>query len=191
VDVGKQQRHCAEECFTPKARFAVYQDATAIFALSLDQPEAKPFEVVRFDYSPWTERVLDDDLTLLVQEGVPETPGVKNSGDPMRIWWVSGKSKEKKLLRGPEKDLNLAEEPVSPDHRYVALSQWQGDPRKEGRTKVLFLLDRASGRSVICKLKPKDLSVIGWKQTDAGLRVAAVTNRWQFDKKEPKRLAQW
>lgn len=179
-------RSAAHECFSPKARFAVYQDGTAIFALSLDHPEAEPFEVARFVYSPWTVRVLDDDLTLLVQEGVPETPGVKSSGDPLRIWWVGGK--EKKLLRGPEKDLGLAEEPVSPDQRYVALSQWQGDPRKEGRTKVLFLLDRASGRSVICKLKPKDLSVIGWKQTDAGLRVAAVTNRWQFDKKEPSEL---
>jgi hypothetical protein len=181
-------RSAAHERFTPKARFAVYQDGTTILALSLDRPEAKPFEVVRFDNSPWTVRVLDDDLTLLVQEGVPETPGVRSSGDPMRIWWVGGKGKEKKLLRGPEKDLNLAEEPVSPDQRYVALSQWQGDSRKEGRTKVLHILDRASGKSVICNLKPKDLSVVGWKQTDAGLRVAAVTNRWQFDKKEPSEL---
>ncbi len=92
------------------------------------------------------------------------------------------------MLRGPEKDLNLAAEPVSPDQRYVVFSQWQGDPRKEGRSKVLHILDRENGRVVICKFDAKDLSVIGWKRTNAGLRMAAVTNRWQFDKKEPSEL---
>src|SRR5205807_281766 len=29
---------------------------------------------------------------------------------------------------------------------------------------------------------------IGWKETEAGLRLVAVTNRWQFDKKEPSEL---
>jgi hypothetical protein len=106
----------------------------------------------------------------------------------MRIWWVDGNGKEKKLLAGPEKDLNLAEEPVSPDRRYIALSRWRGDPRTEGRTKVLSILDRLSGRSVACDIKSKDLSVMGWRQTGAGLRVAAVTNRWRFDAKAPSEL---
>jgi len=181
-------RYVAHECFSPKARFAVYQDGTTIFALPLDQPDGKPFEVVRFDHSPWTVRVLDDDLNLIVQEGVSESPGVKSSADPMRIWWVNGKKNEKKLLRGPEKDLHLAEEPVSPDQRYIVLSQWQDEPRKEGRTKVLEILDRESGKSCICKLKAKDLSVIGWEKTETGLRVVAVTNRWQFDKKAGSEL---
>src|SRR5579871_683982 len=101
---------------------------------------------------------------------------------------TAGPAREKRLLRGPEKDLNLAAEPVSPDQRYVVFSQWQGDPRKEGRSKVLHILDRENGRVVICKLDAKDLSVIGWKRTNAGLRMAAVTNRWQFDKKEPSEL---
>jgi hypothetical protein len=173
--------------FTPNSRVAVYQDKASILALPTDQPGGKPFEIIRFENSPWTVHVLDNDLNLVVQEGVPETPGVESSGDPMRIWWVDGKSKEKKLLRGPEKDLNLAEIPVSPDHRYVVLSQWQGDPRKEGRSEVLYFLDRETGKS--CSYKSKQgLSVIGWKKTDAGLRMAAVTNRWQFDKKEPSEL---
>jgi hypothetical protein len=149
-----------------------------------DQPAGEPFEVIRFDHSPWNVHVLDDDLGLLVQEGVPERPGVKSSGDPMRIWWVDGKKKEKKLLRGPEKDLDLAEVPVSPDQRYVVLGRWQEEPRKEGRTKVLHVLDRESGKWGVCKLKGKDLSVTGWTKTEAGLRMVAVTNRWQFDKQE-------
>jgi hypothetical protein len=101
---------------------------------------------------------------------------------------VEGKTKEKKLLRGPEKDLNLTELPVSPNQRYVVLSQWQGDPRKEGRSKVFYMIDRESGKTSVCKPDKKNLSVIGWKHTQAGLRLVAITNRWQFDKKEPSEL---
>ena len=180
-------RLSAHYSFTPNGRFAVYQDDSTILALPTNQPDTKPLEVVRFDRSPWTVHVLDDDLSLVVQEGVPENPGVKSSADPMRIWWVDGNSKEKKLLRGPEKDLNLAERPISPDHRYVVLSQWRGDSRKEGRSEVLYFLDRENGKSCSCKSK-QGLSVIGWKQIQAGLRLVAITNRWQFDKKEPSEL---
>lgn len=181
------QRLSSHYSFTPNGRFAVYQDNSTILALPTNQPDSKPLEVVRFDHSPWAVHVLDDNLSLIAQEGIPENPSVKSSADPMRIWWVDGKNKGKKLLRGPEKDLNLAEKPVSPDQRYVALSQWQGDPRKGERSEVLYFLDRQSGKSCSCKSK-QGLSVIGWKQTQVGLRLVAVTNRWQFDKKEPSKL---
>jgi len=174
--------------FSPCSQFAVYQDGSTIFALPLDKPDAKPFEIARFDNSPWELRVLNEDLTLLVQEGVPETPGLKSSGDPMRIWWVDRKSKEKKLLRGPEKDLNLAEAAVSPDHRYVALSQWRGTPGTKERTKVIHILDREGGKPKTFELPGKDLSLVGWKKTDAGLRAVAVTNRWRLDEKETSQL---
>lgn len=52
---------------------------------------------------------------------------------------------------------------------------------------MLYFLDRQSGKSCSCKSK-QGLSVIGWKQTQVGLRLVAVTNRWQFDKKEPSKL---
>jgi hypothetical protein len=84
--------------------------------------------------------------------------------------------------------LDLAEEAASPDQRYVAFSQWQGDPRKGARSKVLHILDRQSGTSKICESKAKDLSVIGWKKAEAGLRVVAVTDRWQLDKQESSEL---
>jgi hypothetical protein len=174
--------------FSPKGQFAVYQDRETVLALSLNQAEGKHFEIIRFDHSPWTLHIVGDDLNLLAQEGIPETPGVKSSADPMRIWWVEGKKHEKKLLRGPEKDLNLAEQPVSPDQRYVVLSQWQGDPRKQGRSKVLYIIDRESGNTSVSKLGKKDLSIIGWKQPQTGLRLVAITNRWQFDKKETSQL---
>ena len=180
----------AHNSISPEGKFAVYQDGATILALPLDQPDGKPFEIIRFDHSPWEVHVLDDELNLVVQEGVAEEPGVKSSADPMRIWWVDGKEKVKKLLRGPEKELNLVEKPVSPDHRFVAMSQWQGDPRKEGRTKVLYILDRVSGKSSLCQSKGKDLSVIGWKETNGGLRMLAVTNRWQFEKQEASELYQ-
>jgi hypothetical protein len=181
-------RRSSHYCFSPNGQFVVYQDGSTVLAFANDNPDSKPLEIVRFDHPPWTVHVVDNGLNLVVQEGIPETPGIRSSADPMRIWWVDGKSKEKKLLRGPEKNLNLAENPVSPDQRYVVLSQWRVDPGKEGRSEMLHFLDRASGNSVISNLKPKDLSVIGWKKTEVGLRVTAVTNRWQFDKKEPSEL---
>jgi hypothetical protein len=174
--------------FSPKDLFAVYQDGPTIWALPIDQADAKAREVIRFDHSPWEVHVLNPDLDLLVQEGVPETPGVKSSGDPMRIWWVDGKRKEKKLLRGPEKDLNLAETPVSPDHRYVALHQWRDNPDGKGRTKRLYILDRKSGKVQTVEPQRKDLSVVGWKKTEAGLRAVAVTHRWRLDPKETSEL---
>jgi len=174
--------------FSPEGHFAVYQDRSTISALPIDQPDGRPQEIVRFDHSPWEVRVLSDDLDLIVQEGVPETPGLKSSGDPMRIWWVDGKTKEKKLLQGPEKDLSLAEVPVSPDHRYVALHQWKEKPGGKGRTKFLHILDRESGEVKVCESHGKDLYLIGWKETETGLRVVAVTNRWQFGKKEASEL---
>jgi len=177
----KQSAHYS---FSPRGHFTVYQDGATIFALPMNVPDGKAFEVIRFDYSPWAVDVLNGDLDLLVQEGVQETVGVKSSSDPMRIWWVDGKSRAKTSLRGPEKGLTLSEEPVSPDLRYVVLSQWQGDIRGGDRTQVLSILDRNSGKTSECKLKGKSLSAIGWKKTDAGLRAMAVTNRWQFDKKE-------
>jgi hypothetical protein len=166
--------------FSPKSRFAVYQDTATIFALAIDRPDSKPFEIGRFDHSPWEIRVLDEDLNLLVQEGIPEMPGVKSSVDPMRIWWVDPKNKKKKLLQGPEKDLNLAEAAISPDQRYVAFDQWRGLAKE--RTKLLHILDRESGMAKVVESQGKDLSLVAWKTTEAGLRAVAVTNRWLFDK---------
>jgi hypothetical protein len=98
----------------------------------------------------------------------------------MHIWWVDGKAKQKKLLHGPEKDLNLAEVPVSPDHRYVALQEWTNNPGGKGRTRFLLILDRESGEAKRCESQGKDLSLIGWRETELGLRAVAVSNRWRF-----------
>jgi hypothetical protein len=178
-------RTTSQYYFTPKGRFAVYADDKSVVALALDHPEGKSIEVARLDHSPWRIHAVDEDLTLLFQESIPETPGLYSSDDPVRIWWVDGKSKEKKLIRGPERNLDLAEQPVSPDQRYVVLERWRGDPRKEGRSKVLYILDRNSWRFAACSLSPKDLSVIGWRKTGAKQWASAVTNRWQIDKNEP------
>jgi hypothetical protein len=181
-------RLAAHYSFSPNSEFSVYQDSSTIWALPLDQPDGKPFEMIRFEDSPWEVRVLDDDLDLIVQEGIPENPGMRSDGDPMRVWWVDGKTKAKKLLQGPEKGLDLAEVPVSPDHRYVALHQWKTNPGGKGRTHFLQILNRESGEVKLCDSQGKDLDLIGWRKTDAGVRAIAVTNRWQFDKKEVSEL---
>jgi len=170
--------------FSPAGRFAVYQDGGSIFALPVDQPDAKPFEVIRFDNAPWMIHLLDDGHSFVVQEVIPENTAYRSSGDPMRIWWVDGTKKKKKLLRGPEKGLTLAVVPVSPDHRYVAFYQDRPKVGGQGRTQTLCILDREDGKVRDIELPVWDLSLVGWKKTDAGLRAVALTNRWGFDKKK-------
>jgi hypothetical protein len=174
--------------FSPKGHFAVYQDRSTVLALPIDAHDREPLEVIRFDHSPWEIHVLSEDLDLIAQEGIPELPGVKSSGDPMRIWWVDGKTKQKTLLQGPQKELNLAEAPVSPDHQLVALTQWRQNPGGKGRTKILRICNRQSGDVKVIEFRGKDFSIVGWRKTEAVPRALAVTNRWQFGKKEPSEL---
>lgn len=101
----------------------------------------------------------------------------------MRIWWVNSK-REKLLLRGPEKNLHLCEAPITPDRRYIALNQWRGNPDGKGGTKFVYILDRKDGKTRTMYVKGKTLTVIGWKQTDAGLRAVAVTNHRGVEKNE-------
>ena len=177
-------KRASYHAISPNDKFAIYQVGATVFALSLDEPKGEPFEIIRFDHSPWELRVLNDDLDLLVQEGIPENPAFRSSGDPMRIWWVDGKNKKRTLLREPEKDLNLAEAPVSPDLRYVGLGQYKGKPGTDGRCKVLFILDRTDGTEKKFRLDGKDLFLVGWKTTDVSVQAIVVTNRWQFDGEE-------
>jgi hypothetical protein len=174
--------------FSPKGQFAVYQDRSRILALSLAQHDGEPLEVVHFDHSPWEVHVLNEDLDLIAQEGIPEAPGVKSTGDPMRIWWVDGKTKEKKLLQGPEKELSLAEVPVSPDLHFVALNRSRQNPGGKGETKILQVFDRQRGTVMDIDSQGKEFSIVGWRTTETGLRIVAVTNRWLFGRKDPSEL---
>lgn len=110
----------------------------------MDVVNTEPFVVAEFDYPPSDVRVLNEDLDLLVQEGIPDTPGRHSSFDLMRMWLLETKGEKRTLLRGPEKDLRLAEASASPDLRYVAFNQWQGEPGTDERSKVLFILDRTN-----------------------------------------------
>lgn len=178
-------RRTSLNTFTMDSRFAVFQDSTQTKALPLNEAAAEPIEIANFDYSPWQIRLVNDDMDLLVEEGVPEQPGVKSSADPMRIWWVDQKTMEKKLLRGPEKELRLSESSVSPDLRFVALDQYQTDPDDRARFKVIHFLDRTSGTTNTVKLAKTDLSLVNWRDTEAGIRAVGITNRWGFDKDQP------
>jgi hypothetical protein len=82
----------------------------------------------------------------------------------------------------------LAEAPISPDHRYVAVHQWKDGPGRNERTKLLHIIDRKADKAALVELKGKGLSVVGWKQTEAGLRAVGVTNRWRLDEKEVSEL---
>jgi hypothetical protein len=174
--------------FSPQGRFAIYQDRSKIFALPLDDADGATVEIVQFENSPWEMRVVNDDLDLLVQEGIPEMPGLRSSGDPMRIWWVDHKTKQKQLLKGPEKDITLAEAPISPDNRYFGFCQWRDKTDGKGRKEFLYILERETGKVINLDLPDKDLTLVGWKPADAGVRAVIVTNRWGFDEKAASEL---
>jgi hypothetical protein len=76
-----------------------------------------------------------------------------------------------------EQHPHFAESPVSPDSRYVGLSQWVDDPVGPGRTQVLHILNRESHAVKTLELPGKDLSLVGWNETESGLRAVVVTNR--------------
>ena len=48
----------------------------------------------------------------------------------------------------------------------------------------LHVLDREGGKAQVFEVKGKNLSLVGWKKTEAGPRGVAVTNRWGLDEKE-------
>ena len=183
--IGPARKLASEQAghytFSPSGRFAVYQVGTTVCALSMEESDSEPFDVIKLDHSPWDVRVLSDDLDFVIQEGIPENPAFRSSSDPMRFWWVDGNNKERKLLRGPEKDLNLAESPVSPDLRFIGFERYEGKPGSHERCKVVFIFDRNEGTEVQVRMDGEDLSLVGWKAHDAGVRAILVTNRWQFD----------
>lgn len=179
------KRRTSFNTFTPDSRFAVYEDRERILALSVEDLEGEPIEVARFDYSPWRIDLVNNEMDLLVQEGVSVEQGVRSSADPMRFWWVNQATKEKKLLRGPEKELGLTEKPLSPDYRFVAFDQYFTDPKNRSRNKVLHFLDRTTGAVVTVQLPKIDLGIVGWKESAVGVRAVGVTNRWGFDKDQP------
>jgi len=182
--LGKPRRllsHLATRyAFSPKGRFAVCQDGTVIRAVRLGAHEARPFEIARFEHAPWDFRVLNEDLRLIVEEGIPQEPGVRNLGDNTCMWWVS--PNQKRLLHGWEKDLDLAEAAVSPDYRFVAFERWYGNG--ERRTKFLNILDRTTGVMRTAASQGRPLSVVGWKRTEAGLRAVARMPRVRSDTKQ-------
>jgi hypothetical protein len=179
------KRRTSLNTFTSNSRYAVYQDGGRILALAVEDLGGQPVEIAQFDYSPWDVHLVNEDIDLLVQEGIPEEPGVKSSADPMRIWWVNQATKEKKLLRVPEKDLSLSEKPISPDYRFVALAQWMTHAKRKTRNKVIHILDRTNGTAITVQLPKIDLSLVGWTESAAGLRAIGMTNRWGFDKDKP------
>ena len=166
------------ETFSPNGRMVVYFQNHKVWVVSLDEPDAPAQELMIFAFQPRDIRVLNDELELIVQEGEPSEGDVSTSNDLMRIWWVErpreGRSKEKQLLHGPEKDLSLADAPVSPDLRFVALEQWSSPIDTKGRSKKLHILDREEFVTVTLDMPDAELSLTGWKMTDAGLRAQVV-----------------
>jgi hypothetical protein len=167
-------RRSSHHVFTPGGRFLVFQDGNALLAVPPASPDDS-VELARFEHPLWDVVPVDDEPTLLVVEDVPDDRGRMSSGDPMRIWWVGG---EKRLLRGPERWLGLGEEPVSPDRRYVALTQGKDRTDRRLRYTTVLLFDRETMKVTAIDIPNRSLTPVGWCGGGAGLRAVLVTDRW-------------
>lgn len=179
------KRHASVSTFTPNSNYAVFQDGTETLALAVNEIGGEPIQIAQFDYRPWTVHLINNEMDLLVQEGIQQHPGVNSSTDSMRIWWVNQTAREKVLLLGPEKELNLSESPYSPDFRFVAMERWVTNRRSKTRNKLLRIVDRISGAAIEVEAPNQNVDVVGWKVTADGMRAVGVTNRWGFDNNKP------
>jgi hypothetical protein len=175
-------RSCIHYGFTPGSRYLVSADGLGLFALAPECP-AEIIDLARFENPIFAVHPIGDEPTVLVQEGLPTLSCGWSSGDPMRFWWICGGTT--RLLLGPEQDIHLAEVPVSPDRRYVALVQWRDRTDQDGRYSVVLLLDGERGMTSLIDLPNRSLAVVGWKGEGAGSRAVLATNRWKFDPEAP------
>ena len=173
---------CLHHDFTPGGRYLVYANGPGLFALAPEYP-AEVIDLAHFENPVFEVHRIDEGPTVLVQEVLPTLSCGWSNGDPMRFWWVSGG--QSLLLRGPEKDIHLAESPVSPDRRYVALNQWRDRTDQNGRYSVVWLLDRERGTTRLIDLPNRLVGLVGWKGQGAGLRAVLATDRWKFSPEVP------
>jgi hypothetical protein len=169
-------RGSAHHLFSPGSRVLVYQDGNALFALEPGRPD-NSVELARFEHPLWDVRVVNDLPDLLVKEIVPAKPPVQSSEDPARIWWV-GHGKDKRLMRAPERWIDLAENALSPDGRYVALTHGKESFDRRLRYLAVCLVDLATGSTRTVEIPNRSLTPVGWKGEGECLRAVLVTNRW-------------
>jgi hypothetical protein len=171
--------------FSPGGRRVVYEDGTTVSAVDPLHPD-KPRELARFEHRLLSMHVLDENLRLLACEPLPESDTGDSSADPKRLWWIEPGGKGKRLLFGPEKGFMLADSPVSPDQRYVAIERSRNRLGKTGRYAVLAFLNRQTGKLKTAELPNESLSAAGWTGKGSDLRAVLVANRWKLDKDRPE-----
>lgn len=149
----------------------------------------KPTDVASVEHELDSVTVLDPDAKrLLIVELIPKQKGVISSEDPKRLWWVDRTKNEKRELKGPwqGKSFHLAEKPVSPDGRFVAITNWL--PRTDGTRgnySVIHVHHLMSGTTQTIELVNHTPDPIGWFGTGKDLRLVFLkSRRWEKNNKQ-------
>jgi len=136
---------------------------------------ARPVEVARVDHlvdglacaSPKTSSL----AACLLTERESTEEGTWSPGDVRHFWWVAKPGAAKVRVTGPWDDghANAADEPVSPDGRFVAVTTWRPKATR-GNDSVVHIVDVSSQKEVTVAPPSASVDVVGWQGSGEGLR---------------------
>jgi hypothetical protein len=148
---------CAIECANPKdhrRRLAEFQQV--VFQVQSNDPAGQ---------------------RLLVEAKTPDLPDSVTTADPSRFWWIDAFNGTQKLIDGPWNPRNVDCDPqaLSPDSRYLALSESRTRSDGTGGYTQLFVIDLASSKAATLNVDQQWLEPIGWRGQGENLRLLVRT----------------
>lgn len=114
---------------------------------------------------------------VLVEEKIPDTPGMVTDADPSRFLWLDLSTSAVKPINGPWKprDVDLNPGALSPDSHFMVLSESRTrDDRKGGYTE-LYVVDLEANTASAVDINQQWVEILGWLGQGDNLRVAVRT----------------
>lgn len=118
----------------------------------------------------------------LLRETMPEDPSETSSEDPSRYWFLE-RGELIAILPGLTGKYQLADAPLSPDGRYVALRLWTKRKSGNGASASITIFDRKTGKTQQVRDGDHSLELIGWA---VGRAMAEVERGFPFDPPEER-----
>lgn len=186
--VAKEARHYQFDTAGKQILFATKADngPTSVLVGSPERPD-RLVDVAQFQGDLEAMQAADADANqILIVEVLRKEKGSISTEDPRRLWWVVRRSNETRELKGPWEGMSfyLAEKPVSPDLRYIAMTGWRA--RTAGtrdKQAVIYILNRQTGTTRTIAMGDDSPYPMGWIGAGNNLRLAFVKNR-RWDKSQ-------
>jgi hypothetical protein len=146
----------AVECARPQNRHRLLEFQQIIFQVQSSDPTAQSF---------------------LVEEKIPDTPGMITKADPSRFWWVDAFAGTAKPVDGPWNARNVDCDPqaISPDSHYLVLSESRTRVDGKGGYTQLYIIDLQSFKAATLDINQQWLEPVGWHVQGENLRLIART----------------